>query len=300
MLLTEQSEIRNTKTIVKVKCDYCGDIIEKSYLSYTRGRSQIDKDACKKCVGLKCAEASLLKRQNSLFQKMVEMCELNGDTLITKKDEIKGNTTYISYRCRKHGEQTSKIANYLSGKRCSKCQAENARDRNKMNKEIVIDEIVKCGGELLNPDDYRNRSARNLMIKCPACRNAFTTSLVLFTQHGGQVCSSCRSSESIGEMRIRKYLENNGIEFKQEHWFSDCRDIYPLPFDFYLPKYNRVIEFDGRQHFADTNLFSYSLEKIKAHDEIKNQYCKDKGIDIIRIPYTKINHINEILDITFT
>lgn len=127
----------------------------------------------------------------------------------------------------------------------------------------------------------------------PAC----TTSLRLFCQHGGQACPNCRDTESIGEKKIRLYLENHKIAFDQEKWFPDCRDINPLPFDFYLPNSNKIIEFDGRQHYESSSLFYHTpLQEQISHDEIKNKYCKDNNIDLLRIPYWEINNIDNILD----
>lgn len=34
-------------------------------------------------------------------------------------------------------------------------------------------------------------------------------------------------------------------DFIIQHKFKNCRDIRPLPFDFYLPKLNTCIEYDG-------------------------------------------------------
>ena len=124
-----------------------------------------------------------------------------------------------------------------------------------------------------------------------------TTSIINFTQHGGQLCPKCsHNNESIGESYVRIYLENHKINFEKEKWFPDCRDQNPLPFDFYLPKLNTIIEFDGRQHFDEVDHFHYSLETVQKHDSIKNNYCHDHNINLIRIPYTKMNKIDDILN----
>lgn len=60
-------------------------------------------------------------------------------------------------------------------------------------------------------------------------------------------CPICK--ESNGENIVRKYLSDNHIKYIPQHRFKDCRDKNPLPFDFYLPKYNTCIEYDGEQHF---------------------------------------------------
>lgn len=91
-----------------------------------------------------------------------------------------------------------------------------------------------------------------------------------------------------------------------QKWFPDCRDINPLPFDFYLPNKNILIEFDGEQHFKEKHFFSRSgtlgtqfdslTSYIQYHDTIKTKYCKIHNIPLIRIPYTEINNIDKILE----
>ena len=92
---------------------------------------------------------------------------------------------------------------------------------------------------------------------------------------------------------IRKILEDNHIAFEREKSFSDCRDTKPLPFDFYLPNYNLCIEFDGQHHFEDRGFGN--LEITKKHDEIKNQYCQNNNINLLRIPYWNGNDIEKII-----
>ena len=72
-----------------------------------------------------------------------------------------------------------------------------------------------------------------------------------------------------------------------------------LRFDFILyeedlitPK--RFIEFDGRQHIAGPEaIWSQSdpLEIIQERDNIKNKFCLSHNYPLVRIPYTKLNHI---------
>ena len=98
---------------------------------------------------------------------------------------------------------------------------------------------------------------------------------------------------SHGERRIYKYLIEHNISFKREKKFNDCFFKYRLPFDFYIPKYNLCIEFDGRHHFEEIR---GDFNLIKKRDEIKNNYCKNNNIKLIRIPYSKSNEITSILE----
>ena len=206
------------------------------------------------------------------------------------------NSTYMEYKCHTHGLHKMKIANFLSGKRCPQCLADANRERFRMPDDVLIKNIEDVGGKLLNPEDYINSQTKNLWIECPECGNPFLTSYRSFTQHGGQLCPECSStSESLGERKVRLFLEAHNINFKQEHWFPDCRDINPLPFDFYLYDRNTIIEFDGSQHFYNNNDYFKNSKTTQMHDLIKNKYCEDHGIHLIRIPYWKIDKIDLIL-----
>lgn len=63
---------------------------------------------------------------------------------------------------------------------------------------------------------------------------------------------------------------------------------FPARFDFYVNE-QYLIEYDGEQHFIDS--FYGTLNKIQQRDKIKNSYCKQNNIPLIRIPYTHKENI---------
>ena len=281
---------------VSVQCDYCNKIYTTEWKNYVKIINKNQKCACDNCKVVKKNDVTLFERQTSLYNKLLDKCDDEGYVLLTKSEEILNNITYIKYKCPIHGEHIMRIANFLNGKRCPECALDKASEKYRLTTNEVIRRVNNFGGVILNANEYKNNSMKNLKILCFECGEPFITSLGCFEEHGGQVCPACSGSESIGEKKIRCYLETNRIISVSQKWFSDCRDIKPLPFDFYLPDYNVVIEFDGRQHFEETNYFSYSLEKTQQHDDIKNNYCKANGIHLIRIPYWDIDKIEQILD----
>ena len=108
---------------------------------------------------------------------------------------------------------------------------------------------------------------------------------------------------SKGEKRIQNYLDEHKIKFVNQYIFDDCKDCTYLPFDFYLLDKNTVIEYDGQHHFRPVNFNGVDDEKALNnynttiyHDGIKNNYCKNNNIEIIRIPYWEYNNIENILD----
>jgi very-short-patch-repair endonuclease len=111
----------------------------------------------------------------------------------------------------------------------------------------------------------------------------------------GSGCKRC--SESFGEKEISRYLDEKTITYTREHKFDDCRNIYPLKFDFYIPSMRLCIEFDGIQHYEPIDYFGGvdAYERLKANDKIKDEYCEDNYIDLIRIRYDQIDQIPAIL-----
>jgi len=111
----------------------------------------------------------------------------------------------------------------------------------------------------------------------------------------GNGCPSC--SESKGEKQISKFLDKYNILYERQKKFHNCRNVFELPFDFYIPSIRTIIEFDGKQHFEPITHFGglESYEKLKINDKIKNDYCEENYINIIRIRYDQIDDIYHIL-----
>jgi very-short-patch-repair endonuclease len=90
------------------------------------------------------------------------------------------------------------------------------------------------------------------------------------------------------------------IPFEQNKSFSDCfnpethRRLY---FDFYFLQHNLCIEYDGEQHFRGWRKSSVNRTKeyYQKLDSIKNKYCIDKDIKLIRIHYKDFKNIETIL-----
>ena len=98
------------------------------------------------------------------------------------------------------------------------------------------------------------------------------------------------------ERIVQKYLEDKNIEFEKQKRFNDCRNKRALPFDFYLPKYNCVIEVNGSQHYYENDWFSQSLCERQNIDNLKKQYCINNDIVFLELPFWYIknnNHIKE-------
>lgn len=147
-------------------------------------------------------------------------------------------------------------------------------------------------GKLLVIEKTKKRTNdRKVIWKCLCdCGNIHetdTSSLLL-----GRV-QSCGCEISRGENQIEKILTNNNINYIKQFDFDDCKNPetnFKLKFDFYLVDYNILIEYDGIQHFHWQNNSDWNTKekffKTRQLDIIKNNYCKEHSITLIRIPYT--------------
>lgn len=131
-------------------------------------------------------------------------------------------------------------------------------------------------------------------ISCNSCGSEYTTQARIPLQGNG--CPVCR--ESKGEKKIKAFLQLNDIPFERNATFTDCSYVSKLRYDFKVAGSNLIlIEYDGKQHFEPVNFFGGQdvFRKIQERDRIKDKYCADNGIPLIRIPYWDFDNIDEIL-----
>ena len=158
-----------------------------------------------------------------------------------------------------------------------------------------------CSKKKFSTDNYKSKLPNNIILleeykgsqhkhkhKCLECENIFITK-PNYILHMGTNCPYCNKSK--GERYIHNYLKENNIEFQTE-FIININNIN-LRFDFYLPVQNLFIEYDGIQHFKPIDFFGGKeyFNKLKQYDKLKNEYCNDNNINLIRISY-KDNIIN--------
>lgn len=110
---------------------------------------------------------------------------------------------------------------------------------------------------------------------------------------------SCGCMKSKGELLIKNFLIKNNIEFKKQKTFDELRGLGngKLSYDFYLPKHNLLIEFQGIQHYQVNERFGGEgqFERQIEHDKRKRDFATNCGIDLVEISYDQIDDIEAIL-----
>jgi len=202
--------------------------------------------------------------------------------------EYKNSYTDIKIICPIHGEFSQNSYSHIKGSGCPKCITEQSRI--KIDDFIVRSNIIHNNKYDYTLVNYVNTRTK-VKIICPI-HGEFSQTPNKHLQNRG--CPHCRMSK--GEIEIKKFLDTIKISYIYEYRFKDCKNINTLPFDFYLPTKNIVIEFDGQQHFESVYYWGgeYELKNIKLRDKIKNEYCKENNIKLVRIKYDE--DITEILN----
>lgn len=118
---------------------------------------------------------------------------------------------------------------------------------------------------------------------CPICGNSMRTSRKLLVKN--PICRNCMMGQSFGEEATIEILKKYKIQYEKEKTFSGLKGVgnKSLRFDFYITGEKRkfILEIDGEQHSEKTDWGA----NTKEHDDIKNQFCKDKNIKLYRVCY---------------
>lgn len=198
---------------------------------------------------------------------------------------------------------------------CSKCERVNEFFVGNLLKNNSSIECQYCSGQKNKKDhiaykfelnekypnaftllsDYEDID-KEIKIRCNTCgfiRKVKPTNLL---RNG--FCPKCGKNKSTGEAKICAWLDENNIRYEQQKYFKDW-NIGLHYFDFYLPEYNLVIEYQGIQHYEFNPYFHKTIENFsycKNKDNIKKNAAIENGLNYLSIKYTLYHKIEKILD----
>lgn len=272
---------------IKYKHLDCGTIIENTPSSFVKY-----KHNCPKCNP---------RRRKNINEIKQEIYDLVGDEYIllnknySSVDDI-GVFKHISDKCLNSTFEMPIRHFIYSNNRCKNC-------RKKTTKMFKRDVYNKFKSEYVVVGEYTNNKTKiKVKHNSPYCNYScfkITPNNLLKLK----MCPKCKkiNNISLGELQIKKYLDKNNIEYTREYRCLKNKDTGRyLPFDFAVFKSNKLfclIEFDGIQHFEHNSFFEkrLSLDYRKKLDLIKTNWCIENNIKLVRIKYTEIKEIPEIL-----
>lgn len=213
----------------------------------------------------------MLYNYNNKHRTYCKCITINNDEVIVRADALQSGATHCAKGAGKTGRPTD-----ISGQKFGLLTAIKPLDKRASNGSIIW--LCKCD-----------------------CGN-FTEVPAGQLTRGHTLSCGCRH-KSKWEMFIEDLLNSLKIEFIPQKRFNNCRNKKGsdmLPFDFYLPSFNLIIEYDGEHHFQPVQGWGgeEKFKITKENDDIKNDYCKAHNITLLRLPYTYTEEDikNEILN----
>lgn len=273
MVVLEDSGIRqNRKVVWTCQCD-CGEIFNTRADRINSGSVK----SCPKCVYQLRPQAKNIKPGDKFLML----------TVLERTDRKTNNRVYY-WKCQCDcGNIVEVIASHLGKTQSCGC----AQQKHYENQ--IIDITGQRFGMLtaLKRTDKKGPNGSYLwtcQCDCGKIKDINGSSL-----RNQEVISCGCSKYSAGELKIRQILSDNNILFEAEKTFPTCKFLdsnLPARFDFYLPDYNLLIEYDGKQHFSykeNTNFWDNkeNFEKTQMRDAYKTQWAKDNNIRLKRVPY---------------
>lgn len=203
----------------------------------------------------------------------------------------------VVIKCRIHGAFEQQPTSHIMGCGCPNCKYDGNADL----KRSTVDEFV-VKAKLVHGDlyDYSKtvyvRRDADVIIICTSCKFEFNQSPG--NHLAGKGCRKCKNSH--GETAVENCLKLLQCVYESQSRFATCRDIFELPFDFWIPLWNLLIEFDGKQHFEIVDHWDNGpegLAKRILHDKIKDKWCIDNGKILLRISFKDLDNIADLIDL---
>jgi len=212
--------------------------------------------------------------------------KVHNDKYKYSKVDYQHTNNKVCIICSIHGEFWQTPHQHIQGRGCPKC----AMLLRKQNHPFSTNEFILKANQIHN---FKYDYIKVCYVDCK------TNVCIICPDHGEfwqnphrhlQGCGCPRCYQSKGEKQIERWLKENNVVFIPQKRFKKCKSSisnYYLSFDFYLPEINTCIEYDGRQHFMPVKYFggAQKFQRTKINDQIKNIFCLNNKITLIRISY---------------
>jgi len=206
--------------------------------------------------------------------------EIHDDKYFNYSLIYKNDRTYLGMECPFHGHFEQLTYNHIYNKQgCFQCKIE---EQTLTTKEFIEKaNIIHNNLYSYNFTNYINNKTP-VIITCEKHGNFPQLPSNHLSYRG---CPTCNKSKN--EIEISNILTELNIIYIEQKTFEFCKNKDLLRFDFYLPEYNSCIEYDGELHFIAYDYYGGidKLNSIKLNDNIKNNYCSDNNIELLRIFY---------------
>jgi rubredoxin len=172
---------------------------------------------------------------------------------------------------------------------CPHCNVERSRKQFSKTHDQFVEEVREASDEYEVLSQYINNKTK-VLLKHEVCGHQWKILPVNFLKKDGNRCPDCSVKTSKAATAIASALVDHGVNFETEKTFEDCRLKMLLPFDFYLPEYNILVEYDGEMHdrpwqSKDRLRVVEKLKVTKLRDQTKTTFAKASSMTLVRIRY---------------
>lgn len=277
------SEYTRSQDPVRYKCLVCGCEREALAMHLLKGHG------CSRC-------AKNMKRTTESF--IEEMAEINPN--ITILGEYINARTHISCKCKVCGNEWNAVPYSLTiGRGCPECGYKKISESKYKTNEWFVSKLNDINPLIEPLEEYKSNDSK-IKFRCKECQAEWYNTPNKVLQHRG--CPHCKMSNP--EREIKLFLERNSIDYIYEKSFDDLKGKKNgfMSYDFYLPDKNILIEYQGKQHYRPVAFGGIEYEKAiirfidqLKNDEIKNNYAKEHGYNLLIIPYWFNDKLIQIL-----
>ena len=281
-------------------------------------RTNKKPSGCPKCGQLKRAESfknnylkigiNDLKSQNIKVYNELNFKELEKQGINPNKITFQNHKKYpfICSNCGNHWHTIiSHRTNRIKPTGCPECgEIQRKKNFTRTTVKIGINDLESKLPEIINFWDYEKnypvepskvtyRSDKKYWFRCLNGHESHLASCSSFYQ--GSRCPICKKSK--GEEKLKKLFKQYNIKYIEEYTINQLTGIggRKLRFDFYLPDYKLLIEYQGGQHYGIGIGWFKKIPITIKHDKFKRDYCKKNKIKLLRIPYTYFNKLEKIV-----
>ena len=187
--------------------------------------------------------------------------------------------------------------NFLHGQGCPKCSLDSYKEKKTKSQEEYKLEIKNLYGDEFTVVSEYKAGIKPIKIKHNVCGNVFEVTAQNMLNVDNYHCPYC-SHPTKGEQKIINYLDSHNEKYIYQKRYKDLHGIGNglLSYDFYVPHYNLLIEYQGNFHDGTASIQTEeSFEMQKEHDKRKRNDAKYHGINLLEIWYWDFDNIENIL-----
>jgi len=190
--------------------------------------------------------------------------------------------------------------NFTNSSRCPYCNNRNGKIHKLDSLGTIYPDVFKFWSDKNenSPYEYAPMSHQYVWWKCPDEKHEDYYRLISSSSIRDFRCPECQCST--GEIEVGKKLLNKEIYYIPQKTFDGLIGLGGglLSYDFYIPKINLLIEYQGEMHERFVRGIHKSIkdfEKQVEHDRRKKEYAEQNKYNFLEIWYQDFDNIEEIL-----